>query len=74
MANNLERQMEVFGRWLSVIVVFIIVAAFLLARFRAKESWQGAFEVRVGRVRVCASALALLWLQLELQLCRGGCL
>jgi magnesium-transporting ATPase (P-type) len=48
MTNNLEKQMDVFGRWLSVLVVLIIVAAFLLARFRARESWQGAFESAVS--------------------------
>jgi P-type E1-E2 ATPase len=45
MTNNLTRQMDIFGRWLSLIVLFIIVLAFLLAKFRANESWQGAFEV-----------------------------
>ena len=46
--NNLSRQMDVFGRWLSVVVVFIIVAAFLLARFRAHQDWKDAFESAVS--------------------------
>jgi hypothetical protein len=47
--NNLMRQMDIFGRWLGVIVVLIIVAAFLLARFRANDTWKDAFEVGRGR-------------------------
>ncbi|GBF97304.1 carbonate dehydratase [Raphidocelis subcapitata] len=46
--NNLEKQMSVFGRWLAVIVLFIVVAAFLLAKFRAGETWQDAFESAVS--------------------------
>jgi hypothetical protein len=46
--NNLEKQMSVFGRWLAVIVLLIVVAAFLLAKFRARETWQDSFEVGRG--------------------------
>lgn len=48
--NNLTHQLDIFGRWLSVIVLVVVVAAFLLAKFRAGEPWHGAFEVW-GRVR-----------------------
>ena len=47
--NNLTRQMDIFGRWLSLLVLIIMIAAFLLARFRANEPWQGAFEVGAAR-------------------------
>ena len=46
--NNLVRQMDIFGRWLVVVVMGIMLLAFLLARFRAGESWRGALESAVS--------------------------
>ncbi|KAI8465790.1 MAG: cation transporting ATPase [Monoraphidium minutum] len=46
--NNLTRQLDVFGRWLAVLVLLVVVASFLLAKFRANESWRGAFESAVS--------------------------
>ncbi|KAI8469567.1 MAG: cation transporting ATPase [Monoraphidium minutum] len=46
--NNLEHQLSIFGRWLAVVVVLIIVAAFLLAKFRANQDWKAAFESAVS--------------------------
>ena len=46
--NNLSRQLDVFGRWLSLFVLLIVIAAFLLARFRAHQDWKDAFESAVS--------------------------
>ena len=46
--TNLIIQMEILGRWLATVVVVIALGAFLLAFFRAKESFSHAFESAVA--------------------------
>lgn len=46
--TNLVVQLEVLGRWLTVAVAIIAVAAFLLAKFYANESFSEAFKSAVA--------------------------
>jgi len=46
--NNLTKQMDIFGRWVALIVLAVMLASLLLARFRAGTSWQSAVAVRGG--------------------------
>lgn len=46
--TNLLIQMQILGRWLSIIVIILAVAAFLLAMFRADEGFTHSFESAVA--------------------------
>ncbi|KAJ3413027.1 hypothetical protein HDV05_008618 [Chytridiales sp. JEL 0842] len=48
MKTNLIIQMEILGRWLAVVIGLISLAAFLLAVFRAKQSFITAFKIAVA--------------------------
>lgn len=46
--TNLVVQLEIFGRWISIIVIIIAVSAFLIAMFVGKEEWGDAFNSAVA--------------------------
>lgn len=48
MKNNLLHQLEILGRWLSIMVAVIALISFLLALLYVKLDFKGAFESAVS--------------------------
>ena len=46
--SSLQVQLEIFGRWVTIITVLIGIAAFLLAFFYNKTDWAEAFRASVA--------------------------